>query len=485
MNLDSCSFILIFSLSTFLLQLTESASLSAQQEIDTDILPVSTRTSSNPTLTGIVSLKVFQNVEGAIANWPFGKSIPAPEVFTQGSQPTIQLLDMYGSVQTEFCPLVGPCQHISYSVTANIYNNPGCAILGGTPVVNSVQGVAKFTDLFIDIPQSNYTLQFSAGSTSTSPIGWAPLQVISDPFDVALGFINLHWNIPTQIPVAGANLSIIYMQVNHYDRLIQSWMPVTTYDDDIQVSLNLPGCQNLGGPELICRNLAFGNPPNIINGNRFSVPCQNGNASVTDLQVILSGTYRLTFESNGMRCQSLTFSIAPSNAAVVYVLQQPSSVVTSGVMFSQMPIIDVVDKYNNTVSGKGFVVNAQVYLVSGQSTSLWSCLDTACDYSVPFKDQTVESTSGVYTFQNIMIKAAGNGIRISFIVTNILNSAISIDPVFSAPVNVLPGVYIGMKVAMSPRTQLWKDVDVVPLGATAGIPFAQQPLVSLFPFSIR
>jgi hypothetical protein len=442
----------------------------------------------DPSLNGIVSLKVAQNVLGARAGWPFAFPIDAPEVYTFGLQPIIQFLDMYGAVQSQFCPLTGPCEDVTYAVTATIFNNPGCAVLGGHTVAYSVNGIASFTDLSIDVSETNYTLKFSAGpATSTSPIGWAPLQVISDPFDVSLGFINLRWEIPkNEIPVAGTYLNTIDLRVLSYDTALQAWLPLTTYNDAIQVSIILPGCETRGGPEPICRNSAFGSAfgerPGVVGGNKFSVPCVNGNASVTDLSVVLAGSFRLIFESQGMLSQSLFFRVQASNASFAILVQQPPASNTAGVLLSRMPILNLVDMYNNSVSGDGFVVNAIVYAPAGQTDYLWTCLDPGCDFAIPFSSQAMDPVTGILAFQSVMVKAAGI-VQIGITVSNILFPEFVIAPIRSVQFEILPGRYVAIQVVASPQSQLWTSADTIPTGATAGIPFARQPLVRKTPVS--
>jgi len=61
--------------------------------------------------------------------------------------------------------------HPDIQVTALIYNNPGCSELYGTNVVETLDGVARFTDLMIEHAAREYRLQFLAGPAL------APLQV--------------------------------------------------------------------------------------------------------------------------------------------------------------------------------------------------------------------------------------------------------------------------------------------------------------------
>jgi hypothetical protein len=476
----TCIALIYFSSALFPIEYasTHNASSHNQNEFSSKGLHLSNRRASDPTLSGVFSLRVAQNVAGAIANWPFDRHIFAPDVYIQGSQPVVELLDMYGSVQSEFCPLTGPCKLMRYAVSASIFNNPGCATLSGTTVVESKNGVAVFTDLSIDIAESEYRLIFSVGYDSKSPIGWAPLQVITDPFNVATGFINLHWRIPSEYsPTAGSLLNPIFLSVLAFDPISDLWTPLPTYNDDIEVSMDLPGCQSRGGPILICRNSAFSDRPGIIDGNKFRVPCTSGNASITDLAIIVAGRLRLIFESRGMRSQSQPFDISPSTATKISIVQQPPAVQTSGMILSQIPVINVVDVYNNSISGEGYVVNAQIVTATGSRESLWTCSDPSCDFSNPFTGQGLDPNTAVSTFSNLMIKTAGENMQIYFVVTNVGDPGLTILPVTSEKFQVVPGVFVDVRIARSPQTEQWLDVNQVPTGATAGIPFMLQPVV--------
>jgi hypothetical protein len=64
-------------------------------------------------------------------------------------------------------------------VTLAFGTNAGGGILGGTPTVNAVNGVATFTDLFVTAPGSGYTLVASSGSLQTAAS--APFTVTPAP----------------------------------------------------------------------------------------------------------------------------------------------------------------------------------------------------------------------------------------------------------------------------------------------------------------
>src|SRR6185369_1034119 len=64
-------------------------------------------------------------------------------------------------------------------VTITFGTNAGAGTLGGTPTVNAVNGVATFTDLFVNTAGNGYTLTASASGLSSATS--APLNVSAAP----------------------------------------------------------------------------------------------------------------------------------------------------------------------------------------------------------------------------------------------------------------------------------------------------------------
>ena len=120
-----------------------------------------------------------------IANWPINKSGGTRNRWTLGLQPKVVLLDMFGNRKLTSCLSSGVCKNISHPVTASIFNNPGCGKLLGTTTVQTVNGVATFTDLLIDKPQSLYKLRFTAG------LPLSPVAVITPTLKVLKGQIYI------------------------------------------------------------------------------------------------------------------------------------------------------------------------------------------------------------------------------------------------------------------------------------------------------
>lgn len=250
------------------------------------------------TLEGVVGLSASaphgQAVVGSIAGWPIARAGGPRNRHTLGNQPKVALLDMFEKKQTQFCTGYAGCIDVIHPVTAAIFNNPGCSKLHGTTIVQTVDGVATFTDLMIENPQSLYRLRFTAG------LQLSPVTVITPPFKVLKGQIYIPddplWNfiataddqcqcgtvtLPslTQTrmtiragqliqsslgenwqPCTGYEFPTVWVRkYNARDTQAgpecDGWEDVTDWDFDIQVSLVDPGCTIIAGDvdEVVCR----------------------------------------------------------------------------------------------------------------------------------------------------------------------------------------------------------------------------------------
>lgn len=160
------------------------------------VTSVSLREEVDVTTQGVVALGT-DPPEGnlpqtVISGWPIAKPSSTRNRHTQGLQPKVVLLDMFGNRQYQWCTGISACTPVSAPVTASIFNNPGCGKLLGTTTVQTVNGVAVFTDLMMDSPKSLYTLRFSAG------LKLSPIATITPPFKVLHGQIYIpddaFWN---------------------------------------------------------------------------------------------------------------------------------------------------------------------------------------------------------------------------------------------------------------------------------------------------
>jgi hypothetical protein len=57
---------------------------------------------------------------------------------TSGNQPYVSLLDSRQQIRSGACGADGTCYDVVHQVTALIYNNPGCSILHGKNIVETV-----------------------------------------------------------------------------------------------------------------------------------------------------------------------------------------------------------------------------------------------------------------------------------------------------------------------------------------------------------
>ena len=143
----------------------------------------------DPSMEGVVGLSAEaphgQAVAGPIAGWPIARAGGPRNRHTLGKQPQVALLDMFGRKHASFCTGYGGCKDVIFPVTASISNNPGCSKLHGTTIVQTVNGVATFTDLMIENPESIYRFRFATG------LPLSPIAVITAPFKVLKGQIYI------------------------------------------------------------------------------------------------------------------------------------------------------------------------------------------------------------------------------------------------------------------------------------------------------
>ena len=167
------------------------------------------------------------------------------------------------------------CLSTHAQVKALIYNNPGCGQLFGNNAVETVDGVAKFTDLMFEKEARNYRIQFLAGPDE------APLRMISSPFQVVHGRINLG-NLDGEIRTlppqrAGTVLPDVEVFVEHYNIQSKTWSLSDVYEGVMTVASPLPACERRVAT-LICR-------PSPLLGT-LDVQVTGGRATFTDLTIV-------------------------------------------------------------------------------------------------------------------------------------------------------------------------------------------------------
>ena len=139
----------------------------------------------------------------------------------------------------------------------------------------TVDGVAKFTDLMFEKEARNYRIQFLAGPDE------APLRMISSPFQVVHGRINLG-NLDGEIRTlppqrAGTVLPDVEVFVEHYNIQSKTWSLTDVYEGVMTVASPLPACERRVAT-LICR-------PSPLLGT-LDVQVTGGRATFTDLTIV-------------------------------------------------------------------------------------------------------------------------------------------------------------------------------------------------------
>ena len=133
---------------------------------------------------------------GVIFEWCINAELPPVELAFV-DQPTNALPgDTLAPVTVEVLDVSGTLVPVDgLAVTIALANNPSGAVLGGTLTVNTVDGVATFSDLTVDLTGSGYTLEATASglmSATSSPFNIGTLNMIRNG-EFADGL--MHWNV--------------------------------------------------------------------------------------------------------------------------------------------------------------------------------------------------------------------------------------------------------------------------------------------------
>lgn len=152
-----------------------------------------------------------------------------------------ELLQAGGVAGVEFD--LQPALNVSgrYSfVEATLGNNPGCSRLNGNTIAAVVDGLAAFTDLWVDKASRGYTLTFCAGQCSKLQ-PWVEASDVSytesETFDIQPG--RLHIVQEPGRPEAGVPIEaeIEVQHVTSYGS-VRHWEAFTTYNFSVTVSLD-------------------------------------------------------------------------------------------------------------------------------------------------------------------------------------------------------------------------------------------------------
>ncbi len=319
-----------------LTQATTYASLSASSN------GLQSATTSDFTVTAAAATKL------AVA-LPYG-NIPTSAPFTV----TVNAEDQYGNVATSF----------NGSVTLALANNPDSAILGGTLTATAVNGVATFSGLTINKPDTGYTLKASSSGLTTGT---------SAPFSV-LDQLVVTTPPPSSI-TADSSFGLVVKDEDGLGKVI------TSFNGSVSVVLN--------------GSYYFGGSSGVLQGT-LTVTAVNGVATFSGLKVDQADTYTLTVSSAGL---------APVTTNVFNVVAGPATSIEIEGPFGTGP--------GNAVSSP-FGLDVNVEDVYGNIASTFNGSVTLALSSNPGGSDlggtlTVQAVNGVATFSGLTINNIGNG----------------------------------------------------------------------------
>lgn len=178
----------------------------------------------------------------------------------------------------------------------------------------------------------------------------------------------------------------------------------------------------------------------------LTAAASNGTATFSGLNHRVAGTIALVFSSPGLvSATSSSIVITPASPSALAIQSAPSSVATAGVAFAAQPIIAVVDQYGNVVTNDNSrVITASRLAGAGTLNGI----------------STASTSGGLASYSGLNHRVATN-ITIQFTATGLTS-------VTSGTITINPAAASALFLLAQPSTN-----------ATAGVPFAQQPVVEL------
>jgi len=237
--------------------------------------------------------------------------------------------------------------------------------LGGTLTVNAVNGVATFSDLFINKAATAYAVTASSGALST---------VTSAIFEITAGAPSkLVFKAPPPNAIAGFSLPTVQVALlDALDNLTPSTLPVT---------------------------LALGGGNNATLGGTSTVSAVNGLANFSGLVITKAAKgYTLVASALGINdVSSSAFDVSPGPITALAFSSQPGTG-TAGRAFSPTLRVSFQDAYANTVQSSGTLHVALKPNAAG--ATLGGTLD-------------VDALNGVATFPDLFINRASAGYKLT------------------------------------------------------------------------
>ncbi len=291
----------------------------------------------------------------------------------------------------------------------------GAGTLQGTTTVTVVNGIATFAGLNHTVA-GTIDLDFS----STPALGTVNSTDIVISPAAAVGLA-----IATE-PSASATAGVAFGQQPAV-RVVDAFGNTVTSDNTTQITaVRAAGVGTLQGTT--------------------TVTVVNGIATFADLNHTVAGTIDLGFSSTPAlgTVNSTDIVISPAAAASLVIATEPSATATAAVAFAQQPVVRVVDAFGNTVTS-----DSTTQITAVRAAGAGTLQGTT----------TVTVVNGIATFAGLNHTVAGT-IDLDFSSTPALGTVNSTDIVIS------PAAAASLVIATQPSAT-----------ATAGVAFAQQPVV--------
>ena len=258
-------------------------------------------------------------------------------------QPVISLQDQFGNTVT------GTAE----TVTLAIQNNPGQGTLSGTRTVaiNTLTGLAAFTNLSIDKAGVGYTLTATGQSVSTTPG-----VVVSAPFDISSGSpAKLAFSVEPSNAEAGAVITpaVVVQVQDAYGNLVSI--------NGTLITLQMDSTGSLAG--------------------NTTQPTIAGSATFNDLFIDKQGSKVFKASGGGFaEAISRSFSISPGPAAKLVFAVQPGGGV-AGLPLDPQPVLRLEDAYGNTATGVAQIVTLSLKDTAAPGASLNGVRSVPIDFA--------------------------------------------------------------------------------------------------------
>jgi len=306
-----------------------------------------------------------------------------------------------------------------FTGSVTIVLTPATATLSGTLMQSVVNGVASFSALSV-----NKTGTYTLTATSTPSLTAA----LSSSFTI-LPATATHLVFTTQPGSTATAGSPLAQQ------------PVVSIEDSLNNVVTTDNTTSV--------TLALTTPNGATLGGTTTQTASSGVASFTNLNVDKTGSYTFTATSTPSLTSPLSssFSIQPGTATQLVFTTQPSSTATAGVAFTQQPVVSVEDNLSNVVT-------------TDNTTSVMLALTTPNGATLA-GTTSQSAASGVASFSGLSVNKTGS-------YTFTATSTPSLTSALSSGFTIQPGTATQLVFSTQPSST-----------ATAGVAFAQQPVVSV------